>query len=111
MKTSVFFFILVAWTGSIASLAQDKSPPVRVNLANKQGAVVYYHYLHVRRADNDCKVCHPATFQKDSSAPLNYRDHAAAESSHSSCAFCHYPGGRAFGSANNCDTACHAPKQ
>ena len=110
MRTCLSLTFILISTAVAVSFAEDKTPPVRMIFHTKQGDVVYYHYLHARRVDNDCKACHTGVFQQDAKAPLNYADHAAAEARHASCATCHYPGGRSFGSKNNCDITCHAPK-
>lgn len=90
----------------LGMLAQEKAP-AKLTFQAKNGNVTFDHAKHAERAKNDCKVCHDKLWPQ-SKAPLNWKAglHKPAETSHTSCGACHYPGGAAFGTAGNCNK-CH----
>ncbi len=92
---------------ALGILAQQ-TPPDKLVFNTKQGNVTFDHAGHVKRANNDCKVCHDKLFQQSKTAPLNYKPsiHKTAETSKTSCGACHAPGGTAFESKGNCNK-CH----
>jgi c(7)-type cytochrome triheme protein len=109
MRFLISFCIAAAWLiGGLTVAAQEKKAPEKLVFTAKTGNVTYNHAAHVKRAGNDCKVCHTALFQQSATAPLNFKPgmHKPAETNHTSCGFCHYPGGKAFGTAGNC-AKCH----
>jgi c(7)-type cytochrome triheme protein len=108
MKNTLLALALLCAVGLCAAWAQPKQAPVRVSIESKKGIVLYYHFLHLRRAKDNCKFCHDSLFAMDAKAPLNYADHPAAESTRTSCGFCHRAGGSAFDTKGNCDRSCHA---
>lgn len=94
--------------GSLATLAQDKKAPAKLTFTAKTGNVTFNHTEHVKRAGNDCKVCHDKLWPESSTAPLNFKAgmHKTAEAAKTSCATCHVAGGKAFATAGNC-AKCH----
>lgn len=72
------------------------------------GAARFGHARHVELTNNNCGACHNKVFPL-AKGMLNYADnlHRTAEESRTSCAACHYPGGQAFPSKDNC-MECHA---
>src|SRR6266567_4073560 len=95
--------------GSLATLAQEKkTPPAKLTFTAKPGNVTFNHAEHVKRANNDCKLCHDKLWPQSSTAPLNYKAamHKTAEAAKTSCGTCHNPGGKAFATTGNC-AKCH----
>jgi DmsE family decaheme c-type cytochrome len=82
--------------------------PASLVYPNRLGNVVFDHDQHIRDARGECVSCHNAPFPMRQAGLAGYAVdyHRPAESSGSSCASCHHPGGSAFGSLNNC-TRCH----
>jgi DmsE family decaheme c-type cytochrome len=74
----------------------------------KLGKVSFDHYIHIAMVGEDCTSCHNKLFPMTRD-PLGYSGdlHRTAETNQSACAGCHYPGGIAFASADNCER-CHA---
>jgi len=102
-------FSLIALTGSLAQEKKGPTAPTKLVFEAKTGKVTYDHAAHAKREKNDCKVCHPTPFAQDAKAPLNYKGtmHKAAEEKKTSCATCHYEGGKAFATKGNCAGKCH----
>jgi len=95
--------------GTLALMGQDKkAPPTKLTFVTKNGNVTFDHSAHVMREKGDCAACHPKLFMQDQKAPLNYKAglHKTAETSMTSCAACHRPGGSSFESKGNC-AKCH----
>jgi len=127
MKMVLIFVGLVALLGAVVVVVSlmsgvGSAPPANgingaqavVNALPKEmdfpalmGHVTFDHALHSKREKDNCKACHDNLFP-ESSAPLNYKaaEHRMAETSRTSCAGCHYPGGSAFGTKDNC-AKCH----
>ena len=100
LLTGAFF---ISTLGMIALLAQTKKPPAKVVLPAKNGNVVFDHSAHLKRAKNDCKVCHPALFAQDAKAAIGFRPpHKTVEDKMASCGSCHRDGGTAFETKANC---------
>lgn len=98
---------LIALAG-LSVLAQDKKAPDKLTFKSKMGDVVFNHAEHVKLAKNNCTTCHDKLWPQSATAPLNYKAamHKTAEAKHTSCGFCHHPGGGAFESKGNCNR-CH----
>lgn len=113
MRSLIAYPIMFALISLTGMLAQEKkgppTPPSKLVFTAKNGNVTYDHAAHAKREKNDCKVCHPAPFTQDAKAPLNFKGamHKTAEEKHSSCALCHYDGGKAFATKGNCTGKCH----
>ncbi|MCL4402442.1 MAG: hypothetical protein M1436_07255 [Acidobacteria bacterium] len=92
----------------LAASGQVKKPPEKLTFKAKNGNITFNHAAHVKREKGNCAVCHPKIFPQDVSAPLNWKAgmHKKAEVAHTSCGFCHHPGGQAFGVTGNC-AKCH----
>jgi len=92
----------------LATLGQDTKAPAKLTFEAKNGNVTFDHTKHLERAKNDCKFCHDKVWPQSSKAPLNWKAgmHKPAETSHTSCGTCHYPGGMSFGVTANCNK-CH----
>jgi c(7)-type cytochrome triheme protein len=88
--------------------ADDKKPPEKLIFQAKPGKVTFNHAAHLKRENNNCKVCHNKLFQESAKAPLDYKAamHKSAETAKTSCAFCHSAGAKAFESKGNC-AKCH----
>jgi len=106
MRSLVALFILSVAT--LGVLAQQKKPPATLVFEAKTGNVTFDHAAHVKRATGNCKVCHDALWPQEKAAPLNFKPamHKTAEANHTSCGFCHTPGGKAFETKGNC-MKCH----
>jgi c(7)-type cytochrome triheme protein len=98
----------VLLSAGLAMLGQEKKPQDKLLFKSKVGDVTFDHAAHVKHAKNDCKVCHDKLWPQSATAPLNYKAalHKTAEAKHTSCGFCHHPGGGAFESKGNCNK-CH----
>jgi c(7)-type cytochrome triheme protein len=107
MRNLIASLIVTGLLTGLAMLAQQK-PPEKLVFNAKQGNVTFDHAAHVKRANNDCKVCHEKLFQQSAKEPLNYKTgiHKPAEAAKTSCGACHMPGGAAFESKGNC-AKCH----
>lgn len=105
---AVSLLILPIAVGGIGMAAQVKKTPDKLTFRAKTGDVIFDHAQHVKAAKNNCKTCHDALWPQSATAPLNYKPamHKTAEAKHTSCGFCHHPGGGAFASAGNCNR-CH----
>ena len=92
---------------ALGVLAQEKKPPAKLVFEAKLGNVTFDHAAHLKRAKGDCKVCHDSLWPQEKVA-LSFKAavHKTAEASHTSCGFCHTPGGQAFESKGNCNK-CH----
>ncbi len=102
-------FALVSLSGMLAQEKKAAAPPSKLVFTAKNGNITYDHAAHAKREKNDCKVCHPVPFKQDAKAPLNFKGgamHKNAEEKHTSCALCHYEGGKAFVAKGNC-AKCH----
>ncbi len=109
MVKSLGCVLLTSVLGLTAMLAQPKTPPSKLVLAAKNGNVTFDHAGHVKRAKNDCAVCHPTLFAQDSKSPLGFKPpHKSLEDKKASCGSCHRVGGVAFGTLGNCANGkCH----
>ena len=108
MKKTAVLTSLVFLLGFWIVLAQEKKkPPSKLVFETKMGNVTYDHAAHVKRAKDDCKVCHTKLFPQ-SREPINFKDkmHKTAEAAKSSCAACHIAGGQSFETKGNCKK-CH----
>ena len=107
MRT-VLVSLIVAIVGFIA-VAQDKKAPDKLTFKSKMGDILFDHAQHVKAAKNDCKVCHDKLWPQSSTAPLNYKSgmHKPAETKHTSCGFCHHPGGGSFAATKETCNRCH----
>jgi c(7)-type cytochrome triheme protein len=108
MRASIAVVIgLFLGLAGFSMLAHDKAPD-KLTFKTKQGNVVFDHAQHVKAAKNECKTCHDKLWPQSATAPLNYKAgmHKTAEAKHTSCGFCHHPGGGAFESKGNCNR-CH----
>jgi c(7)-type cytochrome triheme protein len=87
---------------------QEKKAPATLTFKSKNGNVTFNHAAHVKREKNNCAECHPKLFPQSATAPLNFKAamHKTAETAHTSCGFCHHPGGKSFGVTGNC-AKCH----
>ena len=104
---TAFMFLLIGLAG-LQVLGQDKKAPGKLTFKSKTGNVVFDHAKHVKAAKDDRKICHDKLWPQSSTAPLNYKAaiHKTAEAKHTSCGFCHHPGGGSFESKGNCNK-CH----
>jgi c(7)-type cytochrome triheme protein len=102
---SLFLLAAVLAAGFEVLLAQKA--PEHIVFKAKTGDVTFEHQAHVKRVNNDCKMCHDKLFPQ-SSAPINYKAgiHKTAEAAKTSCGGCHNPGGAAFETRGNC-AKCH----
>lgn len=102
-------FLSIVMFGGTALLAQSKTPPAKLVLPAKVGAVTYDHAAHAKREKNGCKTCHPSLFAQDSKAPLGFKPpHKTEEDKKVSCGSCHRTGGTAFETKGNCtNSKCH----
>ena len=107
MRHLISSFALLAVVAGLAVLGQEKKPPAKLVFEAKNGNVSFDHAAHVKRESNNCKVCHDGVFQQ-AKAPLNFKAalHKTAEANHTSCGFCHAPGGKSFETKGNCNK-CH----
>ncbi len=108
--------VVISILGIIALFAQTKKPPAKIVLPAKNGNVVFDHSAHLKRAKNDCKLCHPALFAQDAKAAIGFKPpHKTEEDKMASCGSCHRAGGTAFETKANCTNGrCHvkaAPKK
>ena len=101
-------FVAICILTGFAIQAQDKKAPDKLTFASKMGTVTFDHAAHAKRANADCKTCHPSLFQQSSTAPLNFKAgmHKPAETAKTSCGNCHHPDGAAFETKGNC-ARCH----
>ena len=108
MRLLCAFVASLVIAGGLSVVAQDKKAPDKLTFKSKTGDVPFDHAKHVKHAKNDCKVCHDTLWPQSSTAPLNFKAamHKTAEAKHTSCGFCHHPGGGAFESKGNCNK-CH----
>jgi c(7)-type cytochrome triheme protein len=92
----------------LVAVGQEKQPQPKLLFKSKLGDVPFDHAAHVKRAKNDCKVCHDKLWPQSATAPLNYKAamHKPAEAKQMSCAACHHAKGTAFASTGNCNK-CH----
>jgi c(7)-type cytochrome triheme protein len=102
---AAFCIYLMLGTGAAG---QEKKAPDKLTFQAKLGNITFNHAEHVKRAGNDCKACHDKLFQESATAPLNFKQgmHKPEEAAHTSCGFCHAPGGKAFETKGNCGK-CH----
>ena len=109
MRNLLAGFLLLAMVALTSMVAQDKKAPTKLVFNAKNGNVTYDHTAHAKRAKNDCKTCHPASWPQDAKAPLNWKAamHKTAETAKTSCGACHHAGGAAFETKGNCTTKCH----
>jgi c(7)-type cytochrome triheme protein len=100
--------VLLASGFLILAQEQTKKPPEKLTFKTKQGDVTFNHAAHIKAAKNECKTCHPALWPQSATAPLNFKAamHKTAETNHTSCGFCHHPGGASFETKANC-ARCH----
>ena len=100
---------LISILGMIGLLAQTKKPPAKLVLPAKNGNVIFDHSAHLKRAKNDCKLCHPALFAQDTKAAVGFKPpHKTEEDKMASCGSCHRAGGTAFETKANCTNGkCH----
>jgi c(7)-type cytochrome triheme protein len=105
--TATFTFLLIAITGLSIS-AQQPKPPEKLTFKAKMGDVLFDHAQHVKAAKNNCTTCHDKLWPQSATAPLNFKAgmHKPAEAKHTSCGFCHHPGGGSFATKDNCNR-CH----
>lgn len=105
MRYLIASFVLSA--AALGVLAQEKKPPAKLVFEAKIGNVTFDHAAHLKRAKGDCKVCHDSLWPQEK-VPLNFKAavHKTAEANHTSCGFCHAPGGQAFETKGNCNK-CH----
>jgi c(7)-type cytochrome triheme protein len=105
MRSLIALFVLSV--GTLGVLAQQKKPPHTLVFEAKTGNVTFDHAAHLKRANGDCKVCHDALWPQEK-VPLNFKPaiHKTAEANHTSCGFCHAPGGKSFETKGNC-MKCH----
>ena len=108
MRYLTALFVGIWVIGGLAVWAQEKKPPAKLVFEAKTGDVTYDHAAHAKREKGDCKVCHDQLWSQSAKAPLNYRAamHKTAEAKHTSCGFCHHPGGKAFETKGSC-SKCH----
>lgn len=85
----------------ISGLPDSRSVPTKL------GAAKFDHARHVNISKGDCRSCHTKVFPL-ARGMLGYADnlHRTAEQNHTSCGACHYPGGSAFSTKDNC-LRCH----
>ncbi len=109
MRKAFATLLTVTLLGGAALLAQSKTPPAKVVLPAKPGAVTFDHAAHLKREKNDCKTCHPSLFKLDAKAPVGFKPpHKNEEDKKVSCGACHRPGGTAFETKGNCTNGkCH----
>jgi c(7)-type cytochrome triheme protein len=107
MLVTILIGLLIGLAGDVV-LGQEKKAPSTLTFKAKPGNVVFDHSKHVKSAKNDCKTCHDKLWPQLATAPLNFKAamHKTAEAKHTSCGFCHHPGGGAFESKGNCNK-CH----
>lgn len=100
-------FVVLSVIGGWVVGAQEKKAPAKLVFEAKNGNVTFDHPAHVKRAKDDCKVCHEKLFPQEK-APLGWKAgmHKPAETAKTSCGFCHHPGGMSFGVTGNC-AKCH----
>ena len=105
LLTALVTFCFIAC--GLAMLAQETKAPAKLTFEAKNGNVTFDHTKHVERAKGDCKVCHDKLWPQ-SKAPLNWKAgmHKPAETSHTSCGFCHNASGPGFATAGKCNK-CH----
>jgi c(7)-type cytochrome triheme protein len=114
MRYLIGFVLALTMIGTWAVVAQEKKAPAKLVFQAKTGNVSFNHAAHAKREKEDCKVCHDKLWPQSATAPLNFKAgmHKPAEANHTSCGFCHHPGGQAFETKGNCNK-CHvkaAPK-
>ena len=102
----LLLLLLIALVGQ--GMAQTKKAPDKLTFKAKTGDVIFDHAQHVKAAKNNCNTCHDKLWPQSATAPLNYKAamHKTAEAKHTSCGFCHHPGGGSFESKGNCNR-CH----
>jgi len=107
MRFLTLLLVTLALAAGIESLLAQK-PPEKVVFQSKMGNVTFDHAAHVKRANADCKTCHPALFKQSSTEPINFKAnmHKTAEAAKTSCGACHTPGGASFETKGNC-AKCH----
>ena len=95
--------------GTVAMLAQDKTPPAKLTFQARPGNIIFDHAGHAKREKNGCKACHPAPFAQDAKAALAFKPpHNSREAKKESCGSCHRAGGTAFETKANCTNGkCH----
>ena len=108
MRTFIPLFVSFTLFAGLSLLGQEKKAPAKLTFTAKTGNVTYDHAAHAKREKNECKVCHDKPWPQDAKAPLNFKAamHKTAEAAKSSCATCHFEGGKAFASKGNCNK-CH----
>ncbi|MBI1897994.1 MAG: hypothetical protein HYS04_15900 [Acidobacteria bacterium] len=108
MRAFAAVLVTVLTAGITAVSEEARKPPEKLVFKAKPGDVVFDHAKHIKAAKNDCKVCHDRFWPQSAKAPLNFKAglHKPAEAKHTSCGFCHHPGGGSFESKGNCNR-CH----
>jgi len=108
MNKPILALIFLTVSAGVGALLAQKAPPDHLVFQTKMGNVTFQHAEHVKRVKADCAACHDKLFQKDATAPLNFKAalHKTAETGKTSCGGCHNPGGPSFATANNC-AKCH----
>jgi len=108
MRNLTALFASITMFAGLSLLAEDKKAPPKLTFTAKTGNVTYDHAAHAKREKNDCKVCHDKVWPQDAKAPLNFKAamHKTAETAKTSCAVCHFEGGKSFASKGNC-AKCH----
>jgi len=106
MRTFSSLLLVLAIVAGFNALVAQKAPE-KIVFSSKMGDVSFDHTAHVKRANNDCSVCHDKLFPQ-SRASINYKAgmHKTAETAKTSCGGCHNPGGAAFETKGNC-AKCH----
>src|ERR1035441_177181 len=108
MRILLAYLLLFTMIALTSMVAQDKKAPTKLIFNAKNGNVTYDHTAHAKRAKNECKTCHPASWPQDAKAPLNFKAamHKTAENAKMSCGACHHPGGESFETKGHC-AKCH----
>ncbi len=105
MKYLAIFLACLSLLIVMAAVAADA--PDKIVFESKMGKVTFDHAAHVKKAGDDCKVCHDKLFPQ-SREPIHFKKgmHKPAEKAKTSCGACHRPGGNAFQTKGNCKK-CH----
>jgi c(7)-type cytochrome triheme protein len=100
MQKQILLLAITVFTLSVIYAGAAETKDVKFNIKNS-APVVFSHETHLKRANNNCKICHDVIYSLRDKRPYTMAEMEKGRS----CGACHN-GKQAFTAAANCDR-CH----